>query len=276
MGVNATFRDGVTVSDLVIGPDGAEATVAETRIRADAVVGADGANGTTARRAGIPVDIVHGVAYEGNAPYGVAPRERYANRAVIEIGVVPGGYAWVFPKGDHANVGVGGWGSQGSRMREHLRRLCSAHDIDADALTDVRGHRLPTRRLGSAAAKGRVLLVGDAAGLVDPLSGDGIYEAFVSAELASEAIESGRLEEYEASLSRALDHHAGASWSAKLALDRFPRTCFTVARIPKVWEVVTALLQGEVGHPSEARGLARPPLRLVAHMARRAGATSPR
>ena len=37
------------------------------------------------------------------------------------------------------------------------------------------------RRLGARAASGRMLLVGDAAGLVDPLSGDGIYEAFVSA-----------------------------------------------------------------------------------------------
>ncbi len=43
-------------------------------------------------------------------------------------------------------------------------------------------------RAGAPAARGRVLLVGDAAGLVDPLSGDGMYEAFVSAELAAAAI----------------------------------------------------------------------------------------
>ena len=110
------------------------------------------------------------------------------------------------------------------------------------------------RRAGSPARAGRALLVGDAAGLVDPLSGDGIYEAFVSAEVAA-----------------ALDPHAAASWSAKVALDRFPRTTFAVARIPRVWTVVEGLLQGEVAHPQEARGLARPPLRLLARLARTVG-----
>ena len=132
------------------------------------------------------------------------------------------------------------------------------------------------RRVGSPAAAGRTLLVGDAAGLVDPLSGDGIYEAFVSSELAAETILSAEgtaqgLTPYEARLAAALDPHATASWSAKVALDRFPRTTFAVARIPRVWRVVEGLLQGEVAHPHDARGLARPPLRLLARLARSAG-----
>ena len=40
---------------------------------------------------------------------------------MIEIADIPGGYAWVFPKGDHANVGVGCWQDEGPRIREHLR-----------------------------------------------------------------------------------------------------------------------------------------------------------
>ena len=39
---------------------------------------------------------------------------------MIEIADIPGGYAWVFPKGDHVNVGVGGWQTEGPRLREHL------------------------------------------------------------------------------------------------------------------------------------------------------------
>jgi 2-polyprenyl-6-methoxyphenol hydroxylase-like FAD-dependent oxidoreductase len=62
------------------------------------------------------------------------------------------------------------------------------HGIDADSLENVRGHRLPLRRDGFVPARGKTLLVGDAAGLVDPLTGDGMYEAFVSARLASEAV----------------------------------------------------------------------------------------
>ena len=152
----------------------------------------------------------------------------------------------------------------------HLAQLARTHEVDPGALTDLRGHRLPMRRVGAATpAGGRVVLVGDAAGLVDPLSGDGMYEAFVSARLAAEAILAGALDRYPASLAGALDHHAGASWAAKRALDRYPSVCFWAARSPGVFGVVSGLLRGDVRHPNEARGLARPPLRLIARVAHR-------
>jgi flavin-dependent dehydrogenase len=124
------------------------------------------------------------------------------------------------------------------------------------------------RRPESRPQAGRVLLVGDAAGLVDPLSGDGIYEAFVSAQLATDAILNGDLDGYAAALAGALDRHAQASWAAKRALDVHPAACFWAARAPGVFGVVAGLLRGEVRHPREAQGLARPPLRLIARLAR--------
>jgi flavin-dependent dehydrogenase len=138
-----------------------------------------------------------------------------------------------------------------------------------DALTEVRGHRLPVRRPGAPVASGRILLVGDAAGLVDPLSGDGIYEAFVSARLAADAILTGELDAYQAALGAALDPHLHASWTAKRALDRHPQFCFWVARAPRVFDVVACLLRGDIGHPNEAVGIARPPLRALVRLARR-------
>jgi flavin-dependent dehydrogenase len=176
----------------------------------------------------------------------------------------------VFPKGDHANLGVGGWLTEGPHLRAHLDRLAWAHGVDPSVVTDVRGHRLPMRELGSRAARGRVLLVGDAAGLVDPLSGDGMYEAFVSARLVSDAIVAGRPEQYELALAGALDRHAAASWKAKRAADRYPRACLAALRAPGVFGAVAALLRGDLEHPSEARGLARPPLRALARLARHA------
>jgi flavin-dependent dehydrogenase len=178
----------------------------------------------------------------------------------------------VFPKGDHANLGVGGWLDEGPRLRTHLDRLARVHDLDPGSLTDVRGHRLPMRRLGAPARHGRALLVGDAAGLVDPLSGDGIYEAWVSARLAAEAILAGRPEEYEARLSAALDGHAAASWKAKRVADRHPRACLWAVRAPGVFEAVAGLLRGDLAHPSEARRIARPPLRALSRLAGRSTA----
>ena len=215
--------------------------------------------------------IERGIALEGNVSWELLDEQAYSSTAVVEVGAPAGGYGWLFPKGDHANLGVGGWASEGPQLRQHLARLARAYGVEPGAIADVRGHRLPMRRLGaSMPAGGRIVLVGDAAGLVDPLSGDGMYEAFTSARLAADAILAEDPGRYPAALSQSLDRHAGASWAAKRALDRYPAVCFWAARSPGVFGVVAGLLRGDVGHPDEARGLARPPLRLIARVARRA------
>src|SRR3954462_13892176 len=243
-------------------------TIDVTDAPADVVVGADGANGTTARAFGLGDGIVHGVAYEGNVPYGVVSRERYSGRAVVEPGEIPGGYGWVFPKGDHVNVGVGAWQAEGPRIREHLARVCEAPGLDPAQLGSMRGPRLPLRRGSTRLAGDRALLVGDAAGLIDPVSGDGMYECFVSSKLAAEAILNGRLDAYPASLDAALGRLHGASWKLKEALDRWPRASWRVARTQLLWRSVERLLLGEVAAPGDVRGPARVPLRLLDALAR--------
>jgi geranylgeranyl reductase family protein len=264
----ADFRDGVRVEGLSVSSEGVIARVGGSTVHASYLVGADGANGIVAKAAGVANGIVHGVALEGNVRWGALDPDPYRETAWVELGVVPGGYGWIFPKGDHGNVGVGGWQSEGPKLRAHLDRLARIHGVDPAELRDVRGHRLPMRKLGAPASVGRVVLVGDAAGLVDPLSGDGIYEAFVSAELAAAALLNGRLEAYESALSAALDRHASASWAAKRVADRYPWACFWAARSPGVFEAVAGLLGGEMKHPSEACGLARAPLHALSRLAR--------
>jgi flavin-dependent dehydrogenase len=117
------------------------------------------------------------------------------------------------------------------------------------------------------------LLVGDAAGLVDPLSGDGMYEAFVSARLAADTILAEAPGDYEAALSAALDRHAAASWKAKRVADRYPRACLWAVRGPGVFDAVAGLLRGDLAHPSEARRLARPPLRVLSRLSRMSART---
>jgi flavin-dependent dehydrogenase len=245
-------------------------------IDATTVIGADGVNGATAKWLGLDSHH-HEVALEANVPYGPAPGSRYARRAVIEFGVVPGGYGWVFPKGDHVNVGVGGWLHEGPRLRAHLARLCREHVIPVDAIRDVRGYRLPLRRPGSPAARGRVALVGDAAGLVDPVSGDGIYEAFLSARLAAAAaldIRAGRATDfggYARELQRALALQAAASWRAKLALERFPRLSFALLQAPKAWQAMEQLMRADATHPGAIGGRGGAALRAAELLARVAG-----
>ena len=269
----AELREGARVTAV----DGTTVRVGDETFAGDVLVGADGVNGIVGRALDLGRDHQHGVALEGNVAYGAVDAERYAGRLVLEFGVVSGGYGWVFPKGDHVNVGVGGWEGAGPTLRAELARLCVEHGIDPDSVTDLRGYRLPMRRPTAVLARGRVALVGDAAGLVEPLTGDGIYEAFLSSKLVSEAalaVLEGReagLEPYAAALTRTLAPLVSAGWGAKVALDRFPRLMFSVARLRPLWPVVEKLVSGELRGPSDAHGLGRAPVRLLAALAHRSG-----
>ena len=261
-----TFRDGVRVSvesDREVRVDG-------EAIQVDAVVGADGANGVTARALDLGGAIVNGVALEGNLPYERLPAGDWRGLLVLELATVAGGYGWIFPKGDHVNVGVGGWGWEGPRLREHLGVLCERYGVRLEELTNLRGHRLPMRRPGTVLGHGRALLVGDAAGVLDPVSGDGMYEGFVTARLAAEHIVGDELDSYMAAVHRELDPLSSAGWGAKKALDRFPRAVFAIMRLPVTWRVLEKLMLGEVAHPGEAHGAGRTAMKLIEGLARAA------
>jgi geranylgeranyl reductase family protein len=269
----AELREGVKVGDLEVRPSG----VSVEGVEADALIGADGVNGVTARALGLGGNRVVGVALEGNLSYANMDRSAYEGRLALELGVVPGGYGWVFPKGDHANFGVGGWEEEGPRLRDHLRRLCEAHGVSFDDLEELRGYRLPLREPRSKMACGRALLAGDAAGLIDPVSGDGMFEGFLSSQYAAEAVldvlqgRAESLDSYGPRLAKRLATHLWASWGAKVALDRYPRATFRLATTKLVWRSVERLVQGDVADVGGIRGLARPPLKAIALLARAAG-----
>jgi geranylgeranyl reductase family protein len=264
----ADFRDGAKVT--AVSADG-RLTVDGVPVQAGVLIGADGVNGTTARSVGLDGAHDYAVALEGNVPYTELDEARFRGRVLIELGTVPGGYAWVFPKGDHVNVGVGGWLREGPRLRAHLSRVCREYGVPEERLESTRGYRLPLRKAGAAAAKERMLLVGDAAGLVDPLSGDGMYEAFLSARLAAETVVEGRLETYGPALAHAVGPHMAASWGAKLALERFPRLTYAIARFPLTWRAIEAQLRSPRGSSAELKGVVGLTLRLVEGLARAAG-----
>ena len=255
---------------------GAEVREGETadarELDARIVIGADGCNGSSAKQLGLADGIVHGVALEANYPH----EARFAGAMVLEIAVIRGGYGWIFPKGDHVNVGVGGNAEEGPRLRRELRRMCEAYGIDPDAGRETRGYRLPMRLPGTRLARGRTAVIGDAAGLVDPFSGDGMYEAFLSARLVAEAaldVLAGRaetLDAYQAAVERRIAPLTRAGWGAKRAFERFPRTTYALARLPVTFRALEKLLRGDLSEPAAARGVERVAIRAIYAVSRAA------
>ena len=261
----ADVREGVRVT----GIEGTTVRTDRGGFAAEAVIGADGVNGISARALGLARDPAYGVALEADLR-GVAG---YRGRIVFELCVARGGYGWIFPKGDRLNVGVGGWAPEAGRLRALLFRFCRDRGLPADRLERIRGYRLPVGRSDARLARGRALVVGDAAGLVDPLSGDGIYEAVLSAHLAADSVLdllAGRavdLEPYETRVRTALARNLASSWAAKRALDRFPLLLFTIARTGTVQRALERLARGDA-QPAFARHLGRPALLAAGLLAR--------
>ncbi len=257
----AGFFPGRRVDAVTPRKDGANVQAGGEEFRARVLIGADGVNGPVARRLGLRVDVNRGVALEGNyspAP-GVgndsaSPGANYDWDSLIafDFGDVGGGYGWAFPKADHVNVGIGGWRSSGPQLRTMLAEQVRRYGLDPDTAWGVRGHYLPVRRGRSPVWKGRVMLVGDAAGLVDPLTGEGIYGAIYSgraAAVAAELLISGKVADlsgYENELAGELLPEIAAGRYLHGLFHVSPKLFFNLARRGEsVWGLVSDLLTGK-------------------------------
>jgi geranylgeranyl reductase family protein len=258
----ADFHGGSVVRSIGLEKDGVRIAANGDVYEAGAVVGADGANGVVARSAGLHPVSDPPVALEANFPYGggSVPGE-WSDLLALELGSMPGGYGWSFPKADHFNVGCGGWQTEGGKLRGHLAALQRHYGLHAAPMLNVRGHHLPTRDEGAPIVRGRALLAGDAAGLVDPMSGEGIYSAFVSGHLAAARLlrfldgADADLFPYEAAVEREIMADIRAAKLLRDAYHYAPGPCYFMLRHNRQFRVM--LCQLITGEHTYARFLRR-------------------
>jgi geranylgeranyl reductase family protein len=185
----ADLHDGEALREIEIARGSGFSLTARTdhdTYEARILIGADGANGISGRALGPRPEYEEAVALEGNVPFAGDVPQEWRDVVALDLGGLAGGYGWVFPKADHLNVGVGAWKYASFTLKPKLAELSRRYGFDPAALENLRGHHLPVRNAGTPIARGPVALAGDAAGLVDPLSGEGIHMAFASGRLAAE------------------------------------------------------------------------------------------
>lgn len=155
-----------------------------TKVTSQWVIAADGAK-SVIRRLLHPRKVVsQAFALEGKAPL------NGTNKVSFDFFVLPWGYGWVFPKGDHLNVGIITFNRAVKISRKMLLDYCR-RKLGHSKLSDVVGYPLGIGPHSGKQALGRVLFVGDAAGNVEPLLGEGIHNAVFSGQRAAQAIISG-------------------------------------------------------------------------------------
>jgi len=167
----------------VCDPEAGHVTLADGRaLSAPVIIGADGVHSQVARRlfgrAQDPATL--GFALEVELPGRPGPDTE------LDMTALPYGYGWDFPKAQGRTLGIGGLSVDEKDMRARFELWLRARGIDP-ASVRIKGHHLPSGASRAVPGRGAVLLAGDAAGLVDPITGEGIAWAILSGQRAGEA-----------------------------------------------------------------------------------------
>jgi len=155
--------------------------------RARLIAGADGVHSRAARALKLPIQFGLMPALETEVP--VAPRilNRFAGSIHFDFGVVPGGYAWIFPKKNHLSVGILARRPKAQSLKPLLAGYLFQNNLPGETLPrSVRLHPIPCRpNRRNRYAEARGLILGDGTGLVDPVTGEGLFYALQSAAIAA-------------------------------------------------------------------------------------------
>ncbi len=183
----AVLREGAAVTGKAERGGLAVLTLADdTQVAARAVVGADGSASRISRYVGVSFGQVD-LGLEAEIPVPPAVAAQWSGRLLIDWGPVPGSYGWVFPKGDTLTVGVIAARGAGNATRAYYRDFVQRLGLSEYRPLSDSGHLTRCRTSDSPLARGRVLVAGDAAGLLEPWTREGISYALRSGRLAGEA-----------------------------------------------------------------------------------------
>ena len=153
-----------------------------TTLSAPLMIGADGVNSFVARHLFGKAFDAHQIGFALEVEAQGLPPDLPLR---IDFGAAHWGYGWQFPKSDSTTIGIGGIYARNPNMRDDMQAYLAQLGI-TDA-PKVKGQYLPFGVPRKVPGQANVLLAGDAAGLVDPITGEGIAFALQSGQMAAQA-----------------------------------------------------------------------------------------
>lgn len=188
----AELRTGITVTRVEqhgpAVPDRRTVAVVLSRgepLLARAVVGADGSASRIGTHVGVRLDQVD-LGLESEIPVPPEVARDWAGRILIDWGPLPGSYGWVFPKGGTLTAGVIAARGDGAATKRYLEDFVARLGLSGFEPSITSGHLTRCRTDDSPLSRGRVLVCGDAAGLLEPCTREGISFALRSGRLAGQ------------------------------------------------------------------------------------------
>lgn len=217
------------------------------------VIDASGTNSRIAKQIGIELQTVDfGLELELLVP---ESESKWVNQIHLDWGPIPGSYGWLFPKGRTYTVGVIGQKKYGGQLRTYLADFSRQLGVDHLVLERSSGHQTRCRSSRSPLADRRVLFAGDAAGLMEPWTREGISFATRSGKYAGEVLalaatrqirEAAVPQVYVQRLEETLLPEMRAGFDALRAFERHPKVFHSlIASTPMGWKYFTRITTGD-------------------------------
>ncbi|HUN35054.1 MAG TPA: geranylgeranyl reductase family protein [Trebonia sp.] len=239
-------------------------------VSASVVIGADGSGGISARHVGVTFSQVD-LGLELEIAIDEALQREWQGRLLLDWGRMPTSYGWVFPKGDRLTVGViaarraadgtPGGTRQGDATRQYLREFTERLGLASCVTIRDSGHLTRCRTDDSPLRKGRVLVAGDAGGLLEPWTREGISFALrsgaLAGEVAAKACVAGGPEEALDGYATAIELGLGAEMRAsRVLLNAFTRHTKTFHKglsTAQGWRLFEKICRSELPYPQLIR-----------------------
>ncbi len=180
------LRESERVKSVELTKDAVNVRTNRNIYKASAVIGADGVNSIVSRsvrKAFRPKELA--LSLEAQVPIKQGMIEDQ-DMSTIYMGYIPRGYGWVFPKEEHLSVGIYGTLSGFGNPKDVFANFLSKLNLDTNI--EYHAHLIPFGGYDRTLYSDRILLVGDAAGFVDPLFGEGIPYAINSGRIAADTL----------------------------------------------------------------------------------------
>jgi geranylgeranyl reductase family protein len=227
------------------------------------LVGADGADGSVTRFANLQRPRSSAIAVEVEVQVSGEALENRRGCVHYDFGCTPRGYGWVFPKREILSVIVGTFWGKATNLKASLLAWLDILGLPSSPhMVRMRGHPVPLGGESRVLHGRRVLLTADAAGLAEPMTGEGTYCAVRSAQVAADTIRKALLDHGTDLSSYSERINAEMASNLKYAkrqaslLYRFPGLCFHFfVRSPAVQWGVAHVLCGRSSFEGLYRGL---------------------
>lgn len=181
----AELKQGEKVSSIDVDGKGVTVRTSTRAYYGRLVIGADGVNSTVAKIVRKPFN-KRDLAFCVCSDVATDEQEGFWREGIeIHYGPMPMSYSWVFPKRGRLSVGVGGWLSGVTNMKDVFRHFLRERGLSQEQ--GFRGRHIPLGGIPRPTVNERVILVGDAAGYADPFTGEGIRYAIASGHIAADA-----------------------------------------------------------------------------------------